>query len=173
MKGSIFIIITGLLLGSCKKDPKTDPEQQTPESYENIDLGIRFTRYEVGSVYATDTIQNEFRITNYSNVTIKKGNELKLACSLGGVQFALDLMGEGPSKVELENDLAPGASFVHNPGYLLGQSLLDYFQTDTVKICVMIYGVNNAVIVPTFDSDPNPVNNTDCLKFFSGGIKLD
>jgi hypothetical protein len=172
IKYIILFALTGFVLGACKKSPKQIPETE-PESYENVDLGIQFTRYDADSVYATDTVQNEFRITNYSNVTIKAGNVLKLACSLNNVQFALDLIGEGPSSIELTDDLAPGASFVHNPGYLLRQSILDYFQSDTVPISVMVFGVNNVVISPTFESDPNSSNNKDRLLIFSNGLKLE
>ena len=166
-----IVVIFGIVLGACKKDPKTNPVPPLA-SFENIDLGIQFTRYSTDSLYVTDTIQNEFRITNFSNVTIPAGNELNIACSLGGLQFALDLIGEGPSKIALGQDLAPGQSFVYNPGYLLGQSLMDYFQTDTVQVAIMVYGVNNVVNLSTFNGDPNPGNNTCSLNFFASGLKL-
>jgi hypothetical protein len=169
----LFGLLCGVVLFSCKKENKIeDPDTNQPVSYDSLDLGISFNRYVNDSTYATDTIQTEFKITNYSAVTISSGSVIKTACKLGGVTFALDLIGQGPTDLVLPNDLPQGGVFVYNPGYLLGQSLLDYFATDTVEIAVMVYGVNDVIISPTFEGDPFPENNLDALNFFAGGLRL-
>lgn len=167
----LFTLLAAVATSCTKEDVVTDPLPGIP--YDSLDIGIRFTHYVPGIVYVTDTIQNEFELQNHSLYTLKKGDVFKTACRIQGILFALDLIGEGPTDIKLPHDLAPGETYVYNPGYLLGQSLLDYFGSDTISICVMVYGVNDTIISQSFDGDPLPQNNMACLRFYSGGLQLE
>jgi hypothetical protein len=165
----VAIIITSLFVG-CKKDDGTKDNTPSLHTYDTLDLSIRFANYQSGINYATDSVQTAFELTNNSKYTLKKGDIFRTASSIGGVTFALDLIGAGPTKIELPNDIAPGEKFVYNPGYLLRQSLLDYFKTDTVDLCIMAYGINDSIVLPNFYRDPTPGNNTTCVRCFANGI---
>lgn len=168
----VAIFIAFVFVGCSKQDGKKD-NPPSINTYDTLDLGIRFTHYQSGIAYTTDSVQTEFELTNNSKYTLKKGDILRTASRIGGVTFALDLIGAGPTKIELTNDIAPGEKFVYNPGYLLRQSLLDYFKTDTVDLCIMAYGVNDSIVDPNFYRDPTPGNNTTCVRCFAKGIKAE
>ncbi len=176
MKGCLFctLILLAMLAG-CKKDD--DEQQPTPtppltSNTDSTDLSIRFTTYVPGTLYPNDTIRNVFEITNHGPTVLRAGDRLRTACRIGGITFALDLIGEGPTDLVLPNDLPVGGTYTHNPGYLLGGSLLDYFVTDTVQLCVLVYGFNQAAADPGFPADPVPGNNTACLRYTAAGIEL-
>lgn len=171
LKRVLLSVVVVLGIASCQKEVKP-PDTTIPQTYDSLDIGIRFTRYQQGITYQTDTIQNEFELVNKSTFTLLKDNRFQTACKIGGVVFALDLIGQGPSPVKLPQDIAPGGTLKYNPGYLLGQSLLDYFGTDTVDICVMVYGLNEVEVSAEFASDPFPEDNMACLRFFAGGLQL-
>lgn len=173
MRILIFILAVSLttIFNACKKESPEENNTGNPTEPESFDLGIRFIQYESGKLYETDTIRNEFEITNYGSVKLKKGDKIQTACRIGGVLFALDLIGEGPTSIELTKDLDINESFTFNPGYLLGGSMLAYFETDTLDICVMVYGVNNSFDTG-FTKDTHPENNTDCLQFSTNLIQL-
>lgn len=167
----VFVVV----LAGCKKDD--DEQQPTPiptitSNTDTTDLSIRFTTYVPGSIYANDTIRNVFEIMNHGPAVLHAGDRLRTACRIGGITFALDLIGEGPTDLVLPNDLPVGGTYTHNPGYLLGGSLLDYFATDTVQLCVLVYGFNQAAADPGFPADPVPGNNTACLRYTAAGIEL-
>jgi hypothetical protein len=168
----VTLVIALLWVGCSKQDGKKDIPSSI-NTYDTLDLGIRFTHYQSGIAYTTDSVLTEFELTNNSKYTLKKGDIFRTASKIGGVTFALDLIGAGPTKIELPNDIAPGEKFVYNPGYLLRQSLLDYFKTDTVDLCIMAYGINDSIFLPNFYRDPTPGNNTTCVRCFSNGIKAE
>lgn len=159
------------LIVSCKKDNPDESETEAPTELDSFDLGIRFSHYESGKIYENDTIRNEFIITNYGSVKLRKGDKIQTACRIDGVLFALDLIGEGPTAIELKEDLGINESLTFNPGYLLGSSMLAYFATDTLDICIMIYGVNGTFDTG-FSKDTRPENNTACLQFSTNAIQL-
>lgn len=166
-----LMVTATLFTTSCDKDDNA-PEPDVTSGYDNIDLAITFNRYEKDSLYVTNTIQNEFKITNHSDKTIKAGDTLKLACQLNDLKFNLDLTSSEPSGVVLEEDLAPNQTYVHNPGYLYGDQMLAYFGKDTLTVSVLVYGVNNTAINDAFSNDPNPDNNKATLQYTSEGIKI-
>jgi hypothetical protein len=172
--GLFVLLVFALVLSSCtKEDEQTEPSPLPPTSNsDSTDLLIRFTTYQPGITYQNDTIRNVFEIVNNGPTALRAGDRLRTACRIGGVTFALDLIGPGPTDLVLASDLPVGASYMHNPGYLLGPSLLDYFGTDTVELCVMVYGFNNAMVDPAFPSDPAPANNSACVRYSAAGIVL-
>lgn len=169
-KFSIIIFLLAICFAGCKKEQQEAPINS--DDYKNLDLAITYNRYEKGILYETDTIQNEFKITNLSEKTIKAGDTLKLACELNDLKFNLDLTSSDPSGIVLERDLAPHQSYVYNPGYLLGDQMLAYFGNDTLTISVLLYGVNNTTIDDAFSNDPHPENNKATLKYTLEGIRI-
>ncbi|MGJ1525549.1 hypothetical protein ACR79H_07810 [Sphingobacterium spiritivorum] len=161
-----------LVIGCSKDDSLTDKKEPRPQ-YPSQDLGIVFTSYEKDKTYGgNDTIRNNFAITNYGPADLAVGDTLKLACRIGGVLWALDLIGEGPTNHILEENLKVGQQLDINPGYLLGHTILEYFNVDNVDLCIMIYGVNSVITNETFASDPKPENNKVCLNYRLNTIKL-
>ncbi|MFB2121624.1 hypothetical protein ACEVG1_20570 [Parapedobacter sp. 2B3] len=150
------------------------PDNKEPRPiYIDQDLGIEFTSYEKDKLYeGNDTIRNNFAVVNYGPKDLGVGDTLKLACRIGGVLWALDLIGEGPTNHILEQELKVGQLLNINPGYLLGHTILEYFQVDNVDLCIMIYGVNTVVTNESFTSDPKPENNKTCLNYRLNKIKL-
>lgn len=150
----------------------SDDEVSTavPQDYSNVDLSIEFRRYEYGELYVTDTIQNEFLITNHSNQTIKAGTALKVGCKLNNSSFNLELTSPEPSSITLSQDLGPDQNFSYNPGYLLGNQMLAYFGTPSLSIGLVVYGIEGFTGLDA--DDPNPANNEANLKYDSEGIRL-
>lgn len=160
-------------LAACKKDNEEPPITPTaPVVSDTTDLAIRFTTYASGSFHGSDTVRNAFVIENHGPGTIRAGDKLRTACRIGGTLFALDLIGQGPTELDVTADLPPGGSFVHNPGYLLGGSLLDFFGTDTVEVRLIVYGAGQSPADESFASDPQPANNTASLFITTGGFHL-
>lgn len=162
----IKLILPFLLLFTlaCKKDSEKPTEKEVPTDYNNFDLGIEFTHYESGKTYETDTLWNEFKITNYGPLEFKKGDLIQVATKIGGVNFSLDLIGEGPTPIELTEDLGINESFIFNPGYLLGSATQDYFGTDSLELCIMVYGVNDNYD-DIFSKDTQASNNQSCIVY--------
>lgn len=173
MKSIICYLICGLLLLSCSKNNDTPDNKEPRPLYLNQDMGIEFTSYEKNKLYeGNDTIRNNFAITNYGPKDLGAGDTLKLASRIGGVLWALDLIGEGPTNHILEQDLKVGQRLDINPGYLLGHTILEYFQLDNVDLCIIIYGVNSVITNESFASDPKPDNNKACLNYQLNRIRL-
>lgn len=162
-----------VLLGACKKDDEDPPVQpSTPEASDTTDLSIRFSTYAPGSFHANDTVRNAFVIENHGPGTVRAGDKLRTACRIGGTLFALDLIGQGPTELDVTSDLPPGGTYAYDPGYLLGGSLLDFFATDTVEIRLIVYGAGQAAADESFPADPQPGNNTASLFITEGGFHL-
>lgn len=168
-KISILFLMSLGFYACDKDDPKAD--EGVILVYENQDLGIKFDKY-TSTLTQSDTIKNHFTVTNYGPKTLKKGDTLKLATSFGGLTFALDLSGPGPTHVILEKELKVNESVSFNPGYLLKDFVLQYFQVPSVDGCILIYGVNQVKTDGSFGTDPNKANNTSCLSISTEGIKL-
>lgn len=164
-----LIATTLLFVASCSQD---DEQKSIPQDYKGLDLSIRFKHYDYGTLYPSDTIRNEFIITNHSNKTIKSGNSLLVGCELNATRFNLELTSSEPSKLILNEDLGPGQSFVYNPGYLLGNQMLSYFGTPTLSVGLMFYGVNDRPADNTYSNDPDPTNNQAFLLYNTAGIQL-
>lgn len=164
-----FILML-LLLASCSGDDNTPTAPV--EDYTNADLSIAFKEYQYGTLYATDTILNEFIVTNHSDVIIRAGNKIKVACSLNGTKYNLELTSPQPSLITIPQDLLPGQSFTYNPGYLLGNEMLLYFGTTSLEIGLMVYGINDAPADDTFPNDPQPENNKARLTYTTEGIEV-
>lgn len=165
--------VTVVLLSACKKDEKDPPATPpAPVVSDSTDLSIRFSSYAPGSFHANDTVRNAFVIENHGPGTVRAGDKLRTACRIAGTLFALDLIGQGPTDLDVSADIPPGGTFAYDPGYLLGGSLLAFFATDTVEIKLMVYGTGQAAADEDFPGDLQPANNAASLFITSGGFHL-
>jgi len=166
---TFFLLLISFFLAGCKKEDPTPPAR----SYPNQDLGIRFALYEEEQLYEDDTLRNKLAIKNLGPEVLQKGDVIKTACVIGGVVWAFDLMSAGPTSIVLDRDLKVGEEIEINPGYLYGPDILDYFETEDVEVCILVYGANDAATDLTFGSDPKKNNNRQCVTYSrSGVIKL-
>lgn len=159
---SLFVAIISIMF-SCTNDERG--EEYLLPTYEAIDLGVKFTKYEPGKTYVSDSILNNFKITNYGTQTFKKGDKVRMGATLDEHLFGIDLTTNVPTLITLQKDLPPGESFDYNPGYLYGPLMIQYFQKEKMVVNIMVYGVNDLHKGTSFESDINPGNNITSLTY--------
>lgn len=170
-----YIVILALLLFAiaCKKEEVTPPIENPPMSVnDTFDLALSYNQYVLDSIYASDTIRFDYRITNNDSKTINQNEKLLMAVKFDTTVFALDLIGAGPTEVSVPVDLTQNSFFDKNSGYLLGSSLLAYFAVDSLDISLMIYGPMGAAVDENFPKDRTPSNNKATLKIKANQIMV-
>lgn len=172
LKYNCFIIFGVALFGFYGCDPEVPEPIDVPETIDALDLGIKYDLYQPDSTYITDTLQFLFTVTNYGPATLKAGDNLLVACELNHIVYAFDLLGPGPTQLELTTDIAVGESFNYDAGYLLGNPTMDYFGVDNIDIGLIVYGINNMAADTTFPNDTYPENNKAFINFDGTSITL-
>jgi hypothetical protein len=170
-----YIVILALLFFAvaCKKEEVKPPVADPPLNIsDTFDLALSYNNYVLDSIYANDTIRFDYRITNYDLKTINQNDKLLMAVKLGSTVFALDLIGSGPTEVNVPVNLNQNDFFDKNSGYLLGSSLLAYFAVDSLEVSLMIYGLLGATINENFPLDRTPTNNKAILMIKPNSIEL-
>jgi hypothetical protein len=128
------------------------------------DFSVRYSLYQSGMVYESDTFQTRFTVTNHGPSSFEVGDTLFAAVQLNYVVYGLDLIGSGPSAIVLSQPLPVGQAYEYNPGYLLRTPSLNYFATDTLDLTILLYGQSGSPIDPSFPEDPTPLNNRAILR---------
>lgn len=172
LKFNCFIIFLIAVLGFYGCDPEMPEPIDVPDAVDSLDLGITYLLYQPDSIYTTDTLQFQFKVTNYGPSTIKAGDRLLVACELNHIIYAFDLLGPGPTELVLDNDISVGESFIYDAGYLLGNPTMDYFGVDNIDIGLIVYGINDMVADTTFPNDFYPENNKAIINFDGTSITL-
>jgi hypothetical protein len=169
----LIAILGGSLFMSCnKEDVNEEPNQGPTLNSDTTDLSLSFNNYLADSVYFSDTIRFDYRITNLNTEKIDSGSTILAACKFGNTVFALDLIGTGPTNINVPYELNQGDYFDKNSGYLLKSSILSYFAVDSMEVSVFVYGLNGAPIDINFPKDRTPLNNIATLKIDQTSIRL-
>ena len=129
------------------------------------DFSIRLLNHEKDVYIEHDTMNFEFEITNHGPKEYKKGDKIYTASVIGGITFALDLIGPGPTPLVLKSDLKVGESFVYDAGYLLASLSSAYLGVTELDFCVVVYGDADSEADLTFPSDANPEDNIYCGRY--------
>ncbi len=171
-KFNCFIIFSIAVIGCYSCDPEVPEPVDVPDTIDSLDLGIAYSLYLPDSIYTTDTLQFQFKVTNYGPSALAAGDQLLVACELNHIIYAFDLLGPGPTKLTLGSDIAVGESFYYDAGYLLGNPTLDYFGVDNIDIGLIVYGINDMIADTTFPNDTYTENNKAIINFDGTSIKL-
>lgn len=137
------------------------------------DFSIRMLQHTEGAYITGDDMQFEFEVTNKGPKTYSAGDKVKVATLINGTPFALDLIGTGPTEIEITSALAVGQTFTNNPGKLSGSQTAAFLGVDEFEFCLVIYGDSASVADTAFPSDINPSDNKYCALYSNNPSSID
>lgn len=133
-------------------------------------LGINYVNYSNGQIITSGNILTKFIVTNYGSSVLNTGDTVYVGARIQGTYYDLQLYTQGGSTpIVLSANLGVNGTFTDDPGYLTGSSLLSYYNTTSVEVCVVVYGKGKNSVNTSFPTDPVPANNIACVTYNESG----